>query len=46
MQLKNDGLHRISAMQNKLLPLLAGVMLAFSPLLPQAAQAAEFPRLL
>jgi hypothetical protein len=33
-------------MQNKLLPLLAGVMLAFSPLLPQAAQAAEIPRLL
>jgi hypothetical protein len=32
-------------MQNKLLPLLAGVMLAFSPLLPQAARAAEIPRL-
>jgi hypothetical protein len=45
MQLKNDGLHRISAMQNKLLPVLAGVMLAFSLLLPQAAQAAEIPRL-
>jgi len=46
MQLKNDGLHEISAMQNILLPPLAGVMLAFSPLLPQTAQAGEIPRLL
>lgn len=45
MQLKNDGFHKKSAMQDKLLPILAGVMLAFSPLLPQAAQAAEIPRL-